>query len=267
VGLAVNDPAPRPEPVVGLKNAFAASKKSQASATPVLLQSDRGGLYLYEMSYESFLATARRLLPNSIDKGPGLVFWVDFKRSDATDVEAVRIDLDSGPATFETTIKPRFATRTYEFRVRHGGEPKQPFKRSQYTGSSIRLNHKSAGYVYVAVGWVDEPAGHSELQYPSTVLVDAISFLFPVAVRNGIRFTLVIRDAGSHDVDLRNPRNAALKARLQATLHRVTEENKASADPVEVQIYEAAHPPFDVSDHVPCRPPAMLLLTQKGPHS
>lgn len=244
-------PALEEAPVVGLKNAFAASKKTQGPASQALLQGDHGGLYLYDRSYESFLATAKRLLPNFIDKGAELVFWVDIKKTDATQEEPVKIDFQGGRGTFEAIIKPLFQTPACEFRVRYDGSATQPFKKSSYTGSSIRLSHRSIGYVYVAVKWVDESAGNSELGPPSIVMVEAISFLFPEATRKSIRFTLVIQGEGSHDVDLRNGEDAAVKARVQAILHRLTEENKANADPVEVQIYEAAYPPFIVSDHVP----------------
>lgn len=253
MGSALDEPAPESEPVVGLKNAFASSKNSKASASRVLLQGDDGGLYLYEMTYESFLATAKRLLPNSIDKGAGLSFWVDIKKADAANIQAVKIDMEGGRRTFEATIKPLLATHTCGFRIRHSGDLTQSFKRSQYTGSSIKLNHKSIGYAYIVVRWVDAPAGHSQLGYPSEVMVKAISFLFPEAGRKGIRFTLVIQGEGSHDVDLRNGDDAAVKARVQAILCRLTEENKGRADPIEVQIYEAAHPPFHVSNQGPSR--------------
>jgi hypothetical protein len=253
VGSALDEPAPESEPDVGLKNAFAPSKNSKASASRVLLQGDDGGLYLYEMTYESFLATAKRLLPNSIDKGAGLNFWADIKKADAANIQAVNIDMEGGQRTFEATIKPLLATHTCGFRIRHSGDLTQSFKRSQYTGSSIKLNHKSIGYGYLAVRWVDAPAGHSQLGYPSEVMVKAISFLFPETSRKGIRFTLVIQGEGSHDVDLRNGDDAAVKARVQAILRRLTEENKGRADPIEVQIYEAAHPPFHVSNQVPSR--------------
>ena len=247
----VRETALEPAPVVGLKNAFAASKISRTSATPILLQGDAGGLYLYERSYDSFLAIAKRLLPNSVDKGAGLVFWFDFKRPDATKAESIKMDLAGGPATFEAAIKPLRATPNCQFRIRHDGEHSQSFKKSQYTGGSVRLNHMTIGYAYVAVDWVDEPVGNSEHGYASTVMVEAISLLFPETTRRGFRFTLVIRGEGSHDVDLRNGRDGAVKARVQAILHRLTKENKGNADPVEVQIYESAHPPFDVSSPVP----------------
>lgn len=240
-------------PVVGLKNALAASKKPQGSEFPVLLQGDNGGLYVHERSYESFLATARRLLPNYIDKGEGLGFWVDIKRNDATQEEPINIGFFGGRETFEAMIKPLLQTPACEFRVRYDGDATQPFKKSSYTGSSIRLSHRGIGYVYVAIEWIDEPAGNSGHGPPSTVMVEAISFLFPEATRQGLRFTLVIQGEGSHDVDLRNGEDGAVKARVQAILHRLTEENKANANPVEVQIYEAAHPPFGVSNHVPSR--------------
>lgn len=244
---------PLPQAAVGLKNAFAASKKSKPSASAIILQGDTGGLYLHQRTYESFLATARKLLPTSVDKGARLVFWVDILRADATQVKPVKIDIIGGRTTFEASIMPLLTIPTCAFRIRHTGDPNSPFKNSKYTGSSIRLHHESIGYVYVAVKWIDEIAGHIDLQHPSSVMTEAISFLSPEASANGMRVTLVIPDEGSHDVDFRNGANAAVKARLQAILRGVTEANKANTNPVEVQICESTYPAFEVSADVPSR--------------
>ena len=251
VGPAAHEAAPEPGPVVGLRNAPAAYRKTQTTAPAMLLQGDAGGLYFHERTYESFLATATRLLLRFYDENAGSAFWVDIKGADTAKVEPVKVDSVIGRANFETTIKPLLQTPACEFRIRVEGEPTQPFKKERYRGSCIKLNHKGIGYVYVAANWVDEPPGHSEHGHPSTVMVEAISFLFPEATRQLMRFTLVIRGEGSHDVDLRNGANAAVKARLQAILHRLTKANEDSADPLEVQIYDAAHPPIDVSDSFP----------------
>lgn len=234
----------------GLKNAFAPYKKTLGSGpvtgSHVLLQGDPGGLYLSTASYDSFLAICRRMLPAEVSKTHALVFYIDVRKVGDTSVEPVTIDGALDRQRYAAEIKPLLDTPGQEFRIRHGGEPSKPFKDSDYAGECVKLTAQNIGYAWIDAPWDEEDEAHNN----TDIVTEALQFLFPRETSNITRFTMVIPDKGSHDINLRNGEEA-VRPKVQARLAEVTDSNKENENPVVVLVYDEAHPPFKVSMLLP----------------
>lgn len=226
----------------GLQNAFATS--NTAVGFRPLLQADVGGLYVPQMTYDSFISICDRLLPAEVEKGENLIFDVDVKKiGKASSLRTYTFSASNGQSKFSGRLQKRLANPKREFRVRFGGEASRPFKDSDYRGGSIKLTAENIGYAWIDADWGNE----DEASRNTKMVIDAIAFLFPRTTCFASRFTIRIPpDKGSHDVEIRNAQTA-VKPNVQAILAELTGENKDNADPVEIFISPAALEPGAVS--------------------
>ncbi len=215
----------------------------------VLLHGDTGALYFWNESYEAFRAISKRLINRQAQEpGHGLVFYVDelLKQADPANAkETGRIDDDTGEQVYDTKVKPRFCNPDFEFRIRFEGSAKRPFKHESYGGDSLKLTRRGIGHAWVDAGWIDAEVGNPRHAENSKELIEGIRFLFP-ETSSDAKFTLSVPGNGHHDVWFANGDEAA-KPRLQAILYAVTQRNKEKSDPVEVIIWDAAHPPINIT--------------------
>ncbi|KZF26074.1 hypothetical protein L228DRAFT_4357 [Xylona heveae TC161] len=166
-----------------LRNPRNLAEKTQSQTKHrVLLHSMKGGLYLKDDAFETFVCTAGKLL--GIPKIPTVEeFWIYIYDPTSGYEDKYWISKATGLATFDKDVKPTFKSPVAEYRLRRKeveDEENMEYFFPELTGPWVKLVNNDIGYVWIKPDYQNGPIGQRAI---ADFIGNLVRFLFPRSTR------------------------------------------------------------------------------------